>query len=218
VTETALRPFAHVEAPPSWRGVSHEKGFAIAPALGLLLVAAADGAAATAAAAIFAVTMTAMLGASAANHRAAVAPRWEPWLRRADHTAINLFIAGTCTAVALVTLSGAARIAVPAAVCAVAVGASAVSLLWVRVPGWIPASSALATGWVGGAALIVLAPAPSPAAVALLALGGVMYTVGGVVYVLHRPEPHESFGHHELFHALVLGGVACHYTLLLLAP
>jgi len=200
---------------PAWRGVSHEKGFAVAPAAGLLLIAAADGAAATAAAAIFAVTMTAMLGASAANHRAAVAPRWVPWLRRADHTAINLFIAGTCTAVALVTLSGTAQVAVPASVCGVALAASLVSMVRVGVPGWIPASVALASGWVGGAALIVLAPSPSPSAVALLLLGGLMYTVGGVVYVLHRPELHPTFGHHELFHALVLGGVACHYALLL---
>ena len=86
---------------PSSRGVSHEKAFAMAPAMALLLVASAEGARAQVAAVVFAATMAGMLGVSALNHRAALGPTWQPWLRRADHAAINFFLAGTFTSVAL---------------------------------------------------------------------------------------------------------------------
>jgi len=201
---------------PRLRGVSHEKAFAFSPALGVLLVASADGPLAVAAAVVFAVTMIAMLGASALNHRAVRAPHWDPWLRRLDHTTINLFLAGTWTSVALVLLSGTTRIAVAALVWAGALAASSVTVLWVRVPGWIPATAACALGWSAAIPLGELVHSVGAAAVSLFVLGGLVYTLGAVVYALRRPRLHSDFGYHELFHALVLVGVACHYAALAL--
>ena len=203
------------ELPPSWRGVSHEKAFAMAPAMTLLLVASAEGARAQVAAAVFAATMTGMLGVSALNHRAALGPNWQPWLRRADHAAINFFLAGTFTSVALVTLSGSAIVAVMALVWGAAAAASLVTFVWVDVPGWIPATIAVGVGWSTGMALIGAAAAVVGApGVALLLLGGAFYTSGALVYALRRPQLRPAFGYHELFHLLVLAGVASHYLAL----
>jgi hemolysin III len=202
------------EPPPSWRGVLHEKAFALAPAMALLLVSSADGARARIAAAVFATTMTWMLAVSAVNHRAPLRRSWEPWLRRADHAAINIFIAGTWTSIALITLTGTTRVMLTALVWGAAVAASLVTLLWVEVPGWIPASIAVAIGWSAAPALLdALAPVDAPG-IALFLLGGVLYTSGALVYALRRPELHSAFGYHEVFHLLVLAGVACHYLTL----
>ncbi len=199
---------------PSWRGVLHEKAFAVAPALGLLLVTSAGEARAQVAAAVFATTMTAMLGVSAVNHRALLAPTWQPWLRRADHTAIHFFLAGTWSAVALVALSGTTRIVLTALVWGAAVAASLVTFVWVGVPGWIPATIGVAVGWSTAAAFMGTASLVHPAGVALFLVGGVGYTAGAIVYALRRPKLHATFGYHELFHLLVLVGVVCHYLTL----
>jgi hemolysin III len=226
VRTRSFRPLARVahrerpavaDALPAWRGVSHEKAFALSPALGLLLLLVANGRAAQIAAVTFGVTMTAMLGASALNHRAALGPRWEYRFRRADHTAINLFVAGTWTSVALVVLPGATRLVLIAAVWGAALAASIVTIAWLRMPGWLIAIIGLAAAWP--AAYVVLFPlgsAAGTAAVALFLGGGVVYTVGAVAYALQRPNPHPAFGYHEVFHALVLGGAACHYLTLAL--
>jgi hemolysin III len=202
------------EPAPSWRGVSHEKAFAVAPATALLLVSSAEGARAQVAAVVFAATMTGMLGVSALNHRAALGPNWQPWLRRADHAAINFFLAGTWTSVALVTLSGTARVALTALVWGAAAGASLITLVWVAVPGWIPATIAVGVGWSTGVAFLDAAAVVDPPGVALFLLGGVFYTSGALVYALRRPQLRPAFGYHEIFHLLVLAGVACHYLTL----
>lgn len=199
---------------PSWRGVSHEKAFAVAPALALLLVLSAEGPRAQIAAAVFAATMTGMLGVSTVNHRVRLRPSWQPWLRRLDHAAINVFLAGTWTSVALVTLSGTERVALTALVWGAAAGASVITLVWVGVPGWIPATVAVGVGWSAGVAFLDAAAAVDSAGVALFLLGGAFYTAGALVYALRRPQPHPAFGYHELFHLLVLAGVACHYVTL----
>lgn len=200
-----------LEEVPSWRGVLHEKAFALAPALGLLLVWTAESPRAVTAAAVFALTMTAMLGVSAMNHRGRYAEQWRPWFRRADHAAIHTFLAGTWCAVAIVLLSGTSRVLLMALVTGAAVVASLVTFLHIDVPGWIPASIAVAVGWLAAAAFVGPAQTVAPAGVALFLAGGLVYTAGAVVYALRRPEPHPAFGYHELFHLLVLVGVACHY-------
>jgi hemolysin III len=207
-------PLDERQALPAWRGVSHEKAFAFAPALTFLLVSSADGSRAHLAALVFGTTMTAMLGVSALNHRGTLGPSWEPWLRRADHAAINIFLAGTWTSVALVALSGPTRGMLTAAVWAAAILASLITCVWVDVPGWIPATIAVAIGWSTAAAFVSAASVVDGTGVALFLLGGVFYTSGALVYAFRRPEPHPAFGYHELFHLLVLAGVACHYATL----
>jgi hemolysin III len=197
---------------PRLRGVSHEKSFAFAPALGLLLVLTAEGARATVAASVFAVTMTLMLGVSAVNHRARIAPRWQPLLRRLDHSTVNLFLAGTWTSFALLVLGGTRLIALTTVVCIGAIAASLVTIVWVDVPGWVPAAIALAAGWSAAFLLPDLGDAAGPAALGLILAGGLLYTAGAIMYALRRPNPlPTTVGYHEIFHALVVVGAACHY-------
>jgi hemolysin III len=88
-----------------------------------------------------------------------------------------------------------------------------VKFCWVGAPKWISVVTALALGWVGVAALPQLEQSAGPAAVALLAAGGVAYTVGAIVYARRRPDPVPAvFGYHELFHALTLVAITCQYV------
>jgi hemolysin III len=210
---------AVVEAPsppvPRLRGVSHEKAFAFAPALGLLLVASAEGTRATSAAAVFAVTMTLMLGVSAANHRTDYDQRWFPLMRRLDHATVNLSVAGTWIAFAVLVLSGAVAVVLTVVVCLGALAASLVTAVWVDVKGWVPTTIGLAACSSTLLAAPDFAAALEPAALVLVAAGCAFHVAGAIVYALRRPNPlPATFAYHEIFHALVVAGAGCHYAAL----
>jgi hemolysin III len=134
-------------------------------------------------------------------------------MARLDHATIYLLIAGTYTPYTLLTLSGAWRVAVLAVVWSGAAAAIVLKLAWVSVPKALAAALGVALGWAGAAAVPQLVAKVGVAPTALLLAGGVLYTSGAVVYALRRPDPAPTvFGYHELFHALVIGGVACHYA------
>jgi hemolysin III len=204
-----------VSSVPRLRGVLHEKAFAFAPALGFLLVVSTDGARDTVAASVFVGTLTLMLGVSAFNHRIAVSAHWRPWLRRLDHTTVNLFLAGTWTSFALLVTSGARLVALTLVVCIGAILASLVTIMWVHVRGWIPATIGLAAGWSAASLLADLGAEAGPIALGVFLVGGVFYTAGAIVYGLGKPNPFPSLvGYHEIFHALVIAGAICHYLTL----
>jgi hemolysin III len=94
-----------------------------------------------------------------------------------------------------------------------AVVAIAMKFLWVGSPKWLSAVTGLALGWAGVAAMPQVARYAGATAVILLAIGGLAYTVGAVVYALRKPDPVPTiFGYHELFHALTLVAVTCQYV------
>ena len=199
---------------PLLRGTLHQAGFAVALVVGTLLIAYSDdGARARTAAAIFAGSVVGMLGASALYHRVTWSPRVRPWMRRLDHAGIFALIAGTYTAVGLLSLHGAMQHVVLAVVWTGAALAVLLKFAWVRAPKWLMAVIGIALGWVGVAAVPQVASDAGVAAVVLLAAGGIAYTVGGVVYALRRPDPvPRIFGYHEVFHALTIVAVACQYV------
>jgi len=198
---------------PRLRGVLHQAAFLVALVVGTLLVVFADGTRASLAAAVFAGSVAAMLGTSALYHRITWSPRMRPWMRRLDHAGIYLLIAGSYTPVGLLTLTGTLRTVVLAVVWSGAGLAIAFKFLWVGAPKWLSAVVGLALGWIGVAALPQVWAHAGPAAVVLLAAGGLAYTVGAIVYALRRPDPAPRvFGYHELFHALTLVAVACQYV------
>jgi hemolysin III len=199
-------------ARPRMRGVLHEAGFYVACAVGIALVVGA-GSGRTLAAAAFAASVATMLGTSALYHRITWSPRVRPWMRRADHAGIFLLIAGTYTPVGLLTLHGSMKTVLLASVWGGAGAAILVKLCWVRSPKWVSAVLGVGLGWIGVWAMPQLAHTAGPAAVVLLAAGGVAYTAGAVVYARRRPDPVPTvFGYHELFHALTLVALACQYT------
>jgi hemolysin III len=199
-------------APPRLRGVLHQAGFVVACVVGVVFIGAVDGRRLVAAA-VFATSAAVMLGASTLYHRVTWSPRARQWMRRVDHAGIYLLIAGTFTPVGLLSLHGSLQQVLLAVIWSGVVAAIALRLFWVRTPKWLTVAFAITLGWVGIAAAPQLVGTAGPAAVALLAVGGLAYTVGAVVYARGRPDPVPSvFGYHEVFHALTLVALTCQYV------
>ena len=191
----------------------HEVGFCAALVVGTLLIVGADGGRASVAAAAFAGSVALMLATSTLYHRVSWSPGARLWMRRLDHAGIYLLIAGTYTAVGLLSLHGVLQKTVLGVVWVGAFLATVAKFCWVAAPKWLSAVIALALGWVGVAALPQIESTAGPAAVALLAAGGIAYTVGALVYARGKPDPVPSiFGYHEVFHALTLVAIACQYV------
>ncbi len=199
---------------PLLRGALHQAAFTVAVGAGALLIAYSDGNDRTRiAAAVFAGSVVAMLGASALYHRITWSARVRPWMRRLDHAAIYVLIAGTYTPVGLLALHGALQTAVLAVVWSGAAAAVVLKFAWVAAPKWLAAAIGIALGWVGVAMLPQLAHHSGAAAVGLIAAGGIAYTAGALVYAFRRPDPvPHVFGYHEVFHALTLVAVTCQYV------
>ena len=198
---------------PRFRGVFHQYAFFVALALGAALVVAADGATARVSALVFSASVAAMLGASALYHRVVWSPRPRRWMRRLDHAAIFLLIAGTYTPFGLIALDGAWRITVLAIVWSGALVAIVLRLAWIDAPRWVAAVLALGLGWVGVVALPEIYGGVGLPPLTLAAVGGLLYTAGALVYALRRPDPAPAvFGYHEVFHVLVIAAAACQYV------
>jgi hemolysin III len=198
---------------PRLRGVSHQYAFFASLVLGLTLVVTAPTQSARFASTAFAASVAAMLGVSAVYHRVTWRPRPRAWMARLDHATIYVLIAGTYTPYALLALSGAWRVAVLAVAWSGAAAAIVLKFAWVGAPKALAAAVGVALGWAGVVALPQLAEEVGAAATGLVLVGGALYTAGAVVYALRRPDPRPAvFGYHELFHALVVAGVACHYA------
>jgi hemolysin III len=198
---------------PRLRGVFHQYAFFASLVFGAVLVAGASGVGERTSAAVFAATLAAMFGISALYHRLTWRPRTRRWMRRLDHAAIYLLIAGTYTPFGLLALSGAWRWTILPIAWGGALVAIVLKLAWIDAPKWLAAAIALALGWVGVFALPQLWEHAGVAGVALLLGGGVLYTAGAIVYARRRPDPAPAvFGYHELFHALVIAAAACQYA------
>jgi hemolysin III len=200
-------------AKPRLRGLSHAVAFVIALPLGLALILQAETARGRLSAIVFAAAVVAMFGASALYH----SPNWPEgprrWLRHVDHAGIYGLIAGTYTAFGLLALSGYWRWVVLSIVWAGALAAIVFKFAWIDAPKWISAVIGVALGWIG----VVIAPQLlgeiGVAASLLVLAGGLLYTLGALVYALRRPDPRPAvFGFHEFFHVLVIAAVACQYA------
>jgi hemolysin III len=200
---------------PRLRGVSHEYAFFVSLACGVALILAASDGRARLAAGIYAVAVSALLGTSALYHRHNWGPRARRWMRRLDHSMIFVLIAGTYTPVALLALHGSLAKTILIVVWAGALGGVIFKLAWIDAPKWLFAAVYVALGWVSVAIFGELPAAIGWLGVAGLATGGVLYTVGAVVYASGRPNPWPKvFGYHEVFHALVLAAASLHYAVI----
>jgi hemolysin III len=203
---------------PRLRGVSHQYAFFVSLACGVGLILAASGGRARTAAAIYAAAVSALLGTSALYHRVTWRPRARRWMRRLDHSMIFVLIAGTYTPVALIALHGTLAHVVLIVVWAGAIGGVVFKLAWIDAPKWLFAAVYVALGWVSIAVFGELPAAIGWLGLAGLALGGLLYTVGALVYATERPNPIPSvFGYHEVFHALVITAAALHYAVIAFA-
>jgi hemolysin III len=203
----------NVELRPRLRGVSHQYAFFASLLLGAALVVGASGAAERTSAVVFATALATMFGVSALYHRITWRPRARLWMRRLDHAAIYLLIAGTYTPFALLALTDVWRWTILPIVWGGALVGIVLKLAWVDAPKWLAVTTGIALGWIGVVALPQLWAHAGLTGVGLLLAGGVLYTGGAIVYARRRPDPVPAvFGYHELFHALVIAAAACQYA------
>jgi hemolysin III len=198
---------------PRLRGVSHEWAFFVSLFLGAGLIVAAKTPRATLAVAIYAVSLSALFGTSALYHRVNWRrPGARRWMRRLDHSMIFLLIAGTYTPFALLVLHGTLATAVLIAVWAGALAGSIVEMIWIEAPKWVTAIIYLSLGWVAVVAFPALWRDLGIAGTLLVAAGGLLYTLGAIVYATQRPDPNPAvFGYHEVFHLLVIAAAAAQF-------
>jgi hemolysin III len=198
---------------PLLRGMIHQAAFLVSLVVGTLLIVAAEGERRQVAAAAFAGAVAACFGTSALYHRVVWPPRLRAWMRRLDHAGVFLLIAGTYTPIGLLVLDGAWRWLVLGFAWGSAGTAIVLSFVWSRAPKWVAAAIGLGIGWGSVAILPQVVARVSGGGVALLIAGGLLYSIGAVVYARRRPDPRPSvFGYHELFHALTIVAVACQYV------
>lgn len=203
---------------PRLRGVSHQYAFFVSLACGAGLIVLARGGAATVACAIYAGSVSALLGTSALYHRVTWQSGARRWMRRLDHSMIFVLIAGTYTPVAVLALDGAVATTLLCVVWGGALAGVVLKLAWIDAPRWLLVAIYVALGWVSVTVMGRLPGAIGWLGVLGLAAGGVLYTIGGVVYAIRRPDPVPGvFGYHEVFHALVLVAVALHYAVVAFA-
>jgi hemolysin III len=199
---------------PKLRGWIHEGAFPVSVLAGAILVIAASGGRERLALAIYAVSLSALLGTSALYHRVNwQRPSTRLWMRRLDHSMIFLLIAGTLTPFALLVLHGALADAVLIAVWTGAAAGIVVELVWTESPKWVSVGVYLAVGWVGALAFPAIVSQAGVGAGILIAAGGILYTIGAVIYAMQRPDPKPAvFGYHEIFHVLVVAAAAAHFA------
>jgi hemolysin III len=204
----------HQKVKPKLRGVVHEYSFPVSLVAGGLLVYFASGGRERLALAIYAISLSALLGTSALYHRV----NWKRtsarmWMRRLDHSMIFLLIAGAVTPFLLLVVGGTLGTALMIAVWAGALAGIFVEVVWVNSPRWVSVAVYLTVGWIGAIAFPSIVTNAGIGAGVLIATGGLLYTVGAVVYAKQRPDPRPAtFGYHEIFHVLVVAAAVAHFT------
>jgi hemolysin III len=202
---------------PRARGWIHWYSALIAGVAGVALVVVAASTAGTRAAVacgIYAVTIVGLFGISATYHRHTwISARARTWMKRADHSMIFVFIAGTYTPLAALAVPGTTGKVLLIIVWAGAAGGVALKMLLPHSPRWVGVPFYIALGWVALFAMPQLLHNGGPAVVALIIAGGLLYTVGAVFYAIRRPNPWPgTFGYHEVFHAAVTLAAVCHFV------
>jgi hemolysin III len=201
---------------PRLRGVWHQWAFFVSVAIGAALVVAAPAGQPRLAAAIYAVSVAALFGTSALYHRITWASQAaRRWMRRLDHSMIFFLIAGTYTPFALLVLDGDLATVILIVVWAGALAGVLMKLIWIDAPKALVALTYIMLGWVAVAAFPTMIERMGVTATTLVAVGGLLYTLGALVYAFQRPDPAPSvFGYHEVFHALVILAAALQYAVI----
>jgi hemolysin III len=202
---------------PRLRGRIHQVAFFVSIPAGLVLVFLASGPAATAVGTVYAVSLAAVFGSSAAYHRGQWTERARQWMKRLDHSLIFVLIAASYTPVAALVLGGPWEVVLLSVIWAGAV--VGITMKIARPDGFSVPSAVLymVLGWLAVVAFPQLLREMTPAEMILLVSGGLLYTVGAIVFASRRPDPSPmTFGYHEVWHSFMVAAAACHYTMILL--
>ena len=196
--------------------LSHLVGLVLAAAGTVVLLRMARGPGERVAFAVYGASLILLYGSSTLYHALPLPVHRLRPLRTLDHIAIYFLIAGTYTPVAMVTLHGPWGWTLLGTAWAIAVVGIPFKIWFLDAPVWISTGIYLAMGYMALGAAAPLAARVSPAGLAWLVAGGVAYTVGAIIFTRERPDPIPGiFGHHEIWHLLVLVGSACHFGFML---
>lgn len=199
---------------PLLRGWFHLYAAIAAIAGAVLLLLLANSPRAYVGAAIFGASLILLYTTSAAYHRITWSPRLRGIVRRLDHSMIFALIAGTYTPISLLVLNTAWWISVLSVVWGIAAAGILLKVVLPGAPKWLSVTLYAIVGWLALVTLPQLLAWFTIGSLALLLLGGVLYTLGGVVYAAGKPNPYPRwFGYHEVFHVLVIAGSVLHYSL-----
>ena len=169
--------------------------------------------------AIFAVSMLLLYAASTLYHSLDINEKINKRLKKFDHMMISVLIAGTYTPVCLIALPKNIGIPLLATVWGIALLGIILKAFWVTCPKWVSSVLYISMGWTCVLAFTNILNSLTHSAFMWLLTGGLIYTVGGVIYALKLPifnSKHKNFGSHEIFHLFVMGGSACHYVVMYL--
>lgn len=163
---------------------------------------------------VFMGSMVLLYAASTVYHSVSVSEGVLKVFRKVDHMMIFVLIAGSYTPVCMIVLGGKAGYMLLAAVWGIAAGGMLIKMLWINCPKWFSSVIYIAMGWVCVFVFGQLLQTLSTNAFLWLLAGGIIYTVGGVIYALKLPifnSRHANFGSHEIFHLFVMAGSVCHF-------
>ncbi len=166
---------------------------------------------------IFILSMILLYGASATYHALNLSERTNRILRKMDHIMIFVLIAGTYTPICLIVLGGRTGYTMLALVWGIALAGILVKAFWITCPKWFSSALYIAMGWVCVLSFTQLINSLSREGFFWLLAGGIIYTVGGIIYALKLPifnARHKNFGSHEIFHLFVMAGSICHFIMM----
>lgn len=166
---------------------------------------------------LFILSMIMLYGASSAYHAVIAGERTTLLLKKLDHIMIYFLIAGSYTPICLLVLPPKQGIALCAIVWGLAFAGLIMTAIWVNSPKWLNSTIYIAMGWICLFAIRSIYHHMSSASFAWLFVGGIIYTIGGVIYALKLSlfnHLHPGFGSHEIFHLFVMGGSLCHFIMI----
>ena len=166
---------------------------------------------------IYALSLILLYAASTTYHTFDLSERANTILKKIDHMMIFVLIAGSYTPICLITLKGRTGTILLALVWGIAIVGIILKAFWVFCPKWVSSGLYIGMGWTCVLAFTQILNALSPAAFGWLLAGGIIYTIGGVIYALKLPifnNRHKNFGSHEIFHLFVMGGSMCHFIVM----
>lgn len=166
---------------------------------------------------IYALSLILLYAASTTYHTFDFSAKTNTILKKIDHMMIFVLIAGSYTPICLITLKGRTGTILLALVWSIAIVGIILKAFWVFCPKWVSSVLYIGMGWTCVLAFTQILNALSPAAFGWLLAGGIIYTIGGVIYALKLPifnNRHKNFGSHEIFHLFVMGGSMCHFIVM----
>lgn len=166
---------------------------------------------------IYAASLILLYAASTTYHTVDISEKVNTILKKIDHMMISVLIAGTYTPICLLVLDRKTGIPLLLLVWGIAIAGILIKAFWVYCPKWFSSVLYIGMGWICVLAFTQILNTLSPAAFGWLLAGGIIYTIGGIIYALKLPifnNRHKNFGSHEIFHLFVMAGSACHFIVM----